>query len=97
MEGYAKVANLMASQSEYAILRRFRVLNMQNLLYLQAEITHLETDLIQLANRDARHGDRRFFAMDWWSLHQGEDTEQWAKVLEIRNKLNEYSSCTLIV
>jgi hypothetical protein len=43
MEGYAKVAHLMASQEQFAILRQFRVLDMQKLLCLQAEIIHLES------------------------------------------------------
>jgi len=49
MEGYAKVAHLMATQEEFAILRRFRELNMQRLLYLQAEIIHLRSEVEQLA------------------------------------------------
>ena len=94
MEGYAKLARLMASQDEFAILRSFRNLNMQNLLYLQAELTHLETELKELVERDAAHMDRQFHAKDWWSLSQGdeeEDTEQWTKFLEIRDKLEKYS------
>lgn len=94
MEGYAKVAQLMASQEEFSILRRFRVLNMQRLLYLQAEITHLEAELGQLAKRDAAHEERGFHSHDWWSLSQGgegEDLEQWEKVLELGEKLDRYS------
>jgi hypothetical protein len=94
MEGYAKVARLMGSQEEFAILRRFRVLNMQKLLYLQAEITHLEAELEQLAKRDASHAEREFYAKDWWSLSQGgteEDLEQWHKFLEMSEKLEQYS------
>jgi hypothetical protein len=94
MEGYAKVARLMGSQEEFAILRRFRVLNMQRLLYLQAEITHLEAELEQLAKRDTSHAEREFYAKDWWSLSQGgteEDLEQWHKFLELSEKLEQYS------
>jgi hypothetical protein len=47
MEGYAKVAHLMGTHGEFGIFRRFQTLNMQNLLYLQAEITHLEAELRQ--------------------------------------------------
>jgi len=93
-EGYAKLARLMGSQDEFAILRSFRSLNMQNLLYLQAELTHLETELKELVERDAAHLNRQFHVKDWWSLSQGdeeEDTEQWTKFLEIRDKLEKYS------
>jgi hypothetical protein len=97
-EGYAKLARLMARQEEFAILRSFRSLNMQNLLYLQAELTHLETELKELAERDVAHIDRQFHAKDWWSLSQGdeeEDTEQWTKFLDIRDKLEKYSKILL--
>ncbi|KAI8627655.1 hypothetical protein F5Y19DRAFT_440707, partial [Xylariaceae sp. FL1651] len=94
MEGYAKISQLMGRQDECAMYRRFRKLNAMNLLYLQAELTHLEQDLESLALRDAAHDDRRFFTRDWWSLSQNEDEEdmeQWEKVLEIRNKLEQYN------
>lgn len=98
MEGYAKVAQLMASQEEFAILRRFRVLNMQRLLYLQAEIIHLEAEVAQLAKRDALHEERQIYTKDWWSLSQGgegEDLEQWQKVEELNEKLDQYNDALL--
>ncbi|MAD83731.1 MAG: hypothetical protein CL912_12285 [Deltaproteobacteria bacterium] len=94
MEGYAKVAHLMARQKETAILRRFRKLNLQRLLYLQAEITHLEYEVKQLAERDSAHEDRIYHAKDWWSLSQAgerEDTEQWRVFSELSGKLDLYS------
>ena len=94
MEGYAKVARFMGRHTEFALFRRFRALNMQNLLYLQAEIIHLEADLYKLASEDIRHGKRQNHAHDWWSLSQGEsdgDTEQWELMLELREKLEKYS------
>ncbi len=100
MEGYAKLAQLMANQDEFAILRRFRVLNMQNLLYLQADLTHDEAELVELANRDARNGDRQFHMKDWWSLSQGgeeDGREQWEKFLEMRDKLEKYSMISCLI
>jgi hypothetical protein len=94
MEGYAKVALLMGTHREYQIFRRFRDLNLQNLLYLQAEITHLEAELQKIAEENLEHSGRRYFAHDWWSLSQGEndgDSDQWEVVLDIRNKLGQYS------
>ena len=94
MEGYWKVANLMATHDELAILRRFRNLNMKNLLYLQAEITNLEDELTKLAARDSKEPGREFHDKDWWCLANGceeGDRDQWEKTLELRRKLETYS------
>ena len=94
MEGYAKVAQLMSRHEDFAILRRFRALNMQNLLYMQAEITFLEEELATLVNRDAADPEKKYYGRDWWSLSQSDedvDKAQWHKFFEIRAKLKEYS------
>lgn len=94
-EGYAKVATLMSHHGELAIFRRFTKLNYQNMLYLQAELTHLEVDINTLAIRDAASPGRGAYSSHWWHLAQSEeshdDDEQWDKALQIREKLNEYS------
>lgn len=94
-EGYAKIAHTMNHHGELAIFRRFGKLNLQNLLYLQAELTHLEKDLDELVERDKLDTSREFYTKDWWSLAESsdneEDQEQWDKVLQIREKLKEYS------
>jgi len=67
---------------------------MQNLLYLQAELVHLEAEHQRLAEADQTHPDRLNHSKDWFSLSQsGEDRdlEQWGKMLKIREKLKEYS------
>lgn len=109
-DGYGKLAELMSCHDEFAILRRFRHLNMKNLLYLQAEITQLEEELGELADRDARDPALPFHGRDWWSLaHGGADADadededaaggqaqaQWAKVLELRGKLAAYNDNVL--
>lgn len=94
MDGYAKVANLMSTYDEFAILRGFKALNLQNLLYLQAEIINLEHDLNKLVHIDAAHPDREFYSKDWWSLAHGECKEgqnQWRQICRIRKKLDQYS------
>ncbi|KAK8852271.1 hypothetical protein PGQ11_014750 [Apiospora arundinis] len=104
-EGYAKISYLMGCQDTCAIYRRFSRLNSLNLLYLQAELTYLEEELESIAKRDATNPERQFHANDWWSLSQlndsddtedGEDaSEQWEKVLEIRQKLEQYNDTLL--
>ncbi|KAB8293947.1 hypothetical protein EYC80_009419 [Monilinia laxa] len=63
----------MARHGELGILRQFRKLGYQNLLYLQAELTHLENDLENLARRDAGHKLREEHSKNWYSLAQGYD------------------------
>jgi hypothetical protein len=64
-EDHAKVATLMSHHSELAIFRRFSKLNFQNLLYLQAELAHLEGNLKNLADRDDGHPNRKEYCRDW--------------------------------
>lgn len=95
MEGYAKIAQLMGSHGELAILRRFGRLNFQNLLYMQARLTHLEKDLNDLAQADKAEPDRSYYSKDWWSLARSRcdnEKKQWKKVLQIRKALKEYST-----
>lgn len=93
MEGYAKVADLMGQHAELSIFRRFRFLNMLNLLYYQAELTELELELQKLdfENR-AKQDERRYYAKYCPFLSNPdpkEDNGQWQKMLEVREKLNE--------
>lgn len=93
-KGYAKVAALMARYDELAILRGFKALNIQNLLYLQAEIIHLEDKLKELVKTDAGHPDREYHSKDWWALAHGEGKggkAQWKQARKIRKKLAKYS------
>ena len=102
MEGYAKLASLMGSHPEVAILRRFATLNAQNLLYLQAELVALENDLQSIAAEDCASGDphRTIYSRDWYTLSQSENRtagdkragKQWQTVLSIRDKLKDYSN-----
>jgi hypothetical protein len=93
-QGYAKVAGLISNFPELANFRRFQTLNIQNLLYMQAEITHLECDLKELAIKDLRSGKNLDHHYDWWSLAHDESEsarQQWQLIQEIRSKLEKYS------
>jgi hypothetical protein len=93
-QGYAKVAGLISNFPELANFRRFQTLNIQNLLYMQAEITHLECDLKELATEDLRSGKNLDHHYDWWSLAHDESEsarQQWQLIQEIRSKLEKYS------
>jgi hypothetical protein len=94
-EGHAKIAAMMSHYNEFAIFRKFSKLNYQNLLYLQAELTHLEANLEQVVDRDCADPNREHYAKDWWYLVQNNEEhdsrEQWQKFLQIRKKLKECS------
>ncbi|KAG0651501.1 hypothetical protein D0Z07_1897 [Hyphodiscus hymeniophilus] len=94
-QGYEKVATLMNCFNEFAVFRRFGKLNFLNLLYLQAELTHLEADLKELAERDAADPHRRLYSKHWWRMTQSEeehdDRAQWEMALRVRGKLKEYN------
>ena len=94
MEGYSKLASLMGAYPETLIFRRFGAIGAQNLLYLQAELVHLEQRLQECAVANERSGDqseKNLLSKDWFTLaHSSEGNEQWHLVLQIRAKLKEY-------
>ncbi len=94
MAGYPAIAQIMSNHGELAIFRGFRELNVKMLLYLQGELTHLEAELAKLQAVDMSHPERATYHRDWWSLahsEEGDEKEQWQKVLEIQPKLKAYS------
>ena len=96
-QSYASLAELLGSHDGLAIYRRFSTLNAQNLLYLQSELIILEDELRRLVLEDSnsQNEQRRSFKSKITALKAapGEEVEgrQWQKVLEIREKLKEYS------
>jgi hypothetical protein len=96
-EGYAKVAELLGTYPELSIFRRFGSLNMQSLLYQQAELTHLESELRSITKADIQAGRNIDHHQDWWTLAHDEDEtaqRQWQLVQEIQLKLDKYSEGT---
>lgn len=94
--GYPKLAHYMGLYPESAMFRRFSVLNCQNLLYLQAELVHLEEKLRDLEAVDAAsgHTPRSVYAKDWYWLSNSAsevNSDQLQTVLNIRTRLKEYS------
>lgn len=95
MEGYSKLASLMGACPETLIFRRFGALSAHNLLYLQAELVHLEHELQEctLANEQVDDPIKRdILSKDWFTLaHSNDGTErQWQLMLQIRAKIKEY-------
>jgi hypothetical protein len=103
MAGYNMLGSMMGAHPEVAIVRRFGALNAQNILYLQAELTTLELKLKRCAKADAdsAHQKRTVYDRDWQTLSgslqsQDGDPEQWMTILNIREKLKEYSKQLLL-
>lgn len=98
MEGYAKLAAFMSQHPESAQVLRFSEFNLQNILYIQAEIHGLLGDLRKLeAEANASpNGDSKYFATDWYTLAHtvsdaGAPNRQWQIVLRLRRLIAEYS------
>jgi hypothetical protein len=104
MEGYLKMAIHMGEFPELAIFRRFAALNVQNILYLQAELQALEFEFRSYESDDMTSGiaHRMQYAKDWYTLGNsiemasinpsGDNERQWKTFLKIRDKLKEYSN-----
>lgn len=96
MEGYAKIAERMATLPSLAIFRQFQALRVQNLLYMQAELIELETRFRDQASRDShsQESTEKLYSRDWLTLSSlnsnGQHSEQWRMALEIREKLQVY-------
>jgi hypothetical protein len=94
MAGYSKLASFM-TEKHYPTLRTYRHLAVRDLLYLQAELCHLEYKYNSVAKKDAAVSDeRQYYDRDWLHLklseHRGFCGEQWTVAVEIRAKLQEY-------
>jgi len=88
MEGYCYLATLMSRNPETSIFRGFKMLNAQNLLYIQAELTELEIELKALQEKYKASGNpngqkyhRNWYLLSW-SKRDGDDN-QWTKALEV--------------
>ena len=101
MDGYAKIATFMGQHLESALVLRFSDINLQNILYLQAEIYSLRADLRRLEsdNQNSASEDVKQFSRDWATLAQtsvdGAPNLHWQKVKELRALLREYSETAL--
>ena len=98
MAGYSRLAALMRNRHDLAIFRQFSDLNAKNLLYMQGELVRLEVELKMIANENkkSRDPEKIDFEKSITTMigpHRAEDGHKhWAKALEIREKLKDYSS-----
>jgi hypothetical protein len=100
MEGYARLGDRSGRRAELLIHRRFAAIQAQNILYLQAEIHELESDLreIEQENAKATPGNPRSqYARNWHRLSTARDADraQWNTFCLLREKLKEYNKALI--
>lgn len=101
MGNYQGLSDFMGHWPDLNIFRRFGFLQAQNLLFLQAELAHLQLELRVIREDESTDGEenaekhkqsRRDHAEYWYALlEEGEESEEYSKVVEIRDKLQQYS------
>jgi hypothetical protein len=96
MPGYEKITSLLGNDEDLAMYRRFRSLGTKTLLYMQAELLHLEEKLKNQVKRDLESSEskERDFDVYWKTLDEAPDNglSLWQKetVQAIKLKLTEY-------
>lgn len=96
MASYNRLAALIGKHQELAMFRRFQTLNAKSLLYMQAELLHLENELksIELDDESSKDIHRASLHASVFNLKEssgGDHQLQWNKAIEIRDKLERYS------
>ncbi|KAL8978281.1 MAG: hypothetical protein Q9177_006442 [Variospora cf. flavescens] len=92
---------MMAHHGETAIVRRFDTLNLKNILYLQAELIHLEAELHQMELDEkfaADPGSRPAHPFSVYDLREAASSgkaTQWTKHQEIQSKLQAYNGAVI--
>ena len=85
LHGYPKLARFLGGQEGYSIYKRFASLNARNLLYHQAKLVHLEHELNELEQANAKHTDLHY------RVHHIFDAEPKSPGYALRMKYEEVS------
>jgi hypothetical protein len=99
VSGYEGLARFMGTYPELAIFRRFGALNLQNIIYLQAEITTLEDEFQEIVAEDNLNAEREMFSRDWDHLANSANSgygdeaasRRYRMIIHIRQVLKDYS------
>ena len=77
MKGYRKLAAHLSTYPGEILLRSYRELNIKSLLYYQAELAHLESELNEAETEDAASSDttRKRYEIDWKDLASPDDPD----------------------
>jgi hypothetical protein len=91
---YTGLSEFMSFYPDCTIFRRFDQGNVENLLYMQAEIVHLQRQLQLVREKQDSRGEYNLATRSWFDLEQEGSTEAALHlnlVLRRREKLKEYS------
>ena len=88
--GWPRLAAFLNSDDNFTIFRKFGQSHCRVLVQLQAEITALEQDLLELDRSDSREGSGTLYRLKRVNYLQGEDMVQKDKLEQLRKKLIDY-------
>lgn len=84
MDSYPRLADFMTDHPEAGIFRIFKVLTVQNLLHLQAELSHIESDMARMARDDGCPHDPDY----------QESLRSWKKMSQALPSAEETAQCS---
>jgi hypothetical protein len=87
---YEKQSEFMAEHARMAIVRKFQVLNMRNILFWQVQLTNLERQLYDAIGEDIELGDNLSRSVTLMEK-AGEGGILWPIHEKIRRALKEFS------
>ena len=92
IHGCPRLAKFIGRIPGYAIFKCFASLNARMLLYFQAEIVELEHDLDRLERMNKADQRLHYVVRELRTAPEGSNRrKQWDKVVELREKLDQYS------
>ena len=101
---YHSLASLISDQPDFAIFKRFLASNARNVLRLQGELVHLESELDSIVQADRDSGDAEKAEFDFCIAalkgppHPSREKGlQWQRAVELGDKLAAYSQCPLFL
>ncbi|KAF2104709.1 hypothetical protein NA57DRAFT_70916 [Rhizodiscina lignyota] len=98
--GYPGLARQMGTYPGLNMFKRFAELNARNLLYMQAELLHLQQRLFVITSLDHNSPDGTEQAYEnraktFLESETAESNEQWNVVVKVRGKLSVYNAALL--
>ena len=90
MTGYDDLATLIGNFEDLAIYRRFAALNSKRLLFMQAELLHLDAELQTIIEIDSNDAKKKKFGTYWKAFNDAPNNLQKQRFAELEHKLNKY-------